>query len=477
MASILDQSLSASEVREALRAISSDDARPETHHIVSGRFDVSGEVAGLAKEAYLQFIDENALWWTMYPSLVAMEKDIVQAGIELLRGNAGCRGNFTSGGTESILLAVKSAREYARSKRPHVQQPNIVLPISAHPAFHKAAHYLGIDIIMTDVEPEGFRAELGSFRAAINENTILCVGSAPNFSHGTVDPIAEMSEIACESGILFHVDGCVGALYLSHLRMLGRFEKPFDFSLPGVTSISADLHKYGYAPKNASLVLYRTPELRQHAWYINSATTDYIVFNTTVQSTRTAGPLAAAWVTMRYLGNAGYLSIVERVQNKTEEIVSRLQGNPHFYVMAGPDMAMFTIASDTLNIFELSDAMHARDWVVTAQFAMGGGPENLHVNVTEGVLGRMDRFVTDLTECAEALAASGSEIDLEDIRLKVAEVADQPLPQMLATLLPMAGLGGGSGLPRELAPLNSIMNLLPPAARDQAFLFYLNATL
>ena len=268
-------------------------------HIVSGRFDVTGEVAGLAREAYLRFIDENALWWTIYPSVAALEKDIVQAGIELLRGDGGCRGNFTGGGTESIMLAVKAARDYCRERQPAIQRPNIVLPVSAHPAFHKAAHYLGVEVRTTGVETTAFRADVTAFCDAIDAQTILCVGSAPNFSHGTVDPIAAMSEIARERGVLFHVDGCVGGIYLSHLRMLGRFDKPFDFSLPGVTSISADLHKYGYAPKNASLVLYRNPELRRHAWYINSATTDYIVFNSTVQSTRTAGPLAAAWVTMR----------------------------------------------------------------------------------------------------------------------------------------------------------------------------------
>ncbi len=476
MASILDHPLSAGEVRSALRELASGDATPQTKHIASGRFDISPDVATLAREAYLQFIDENALWWTIYPSIAAMEKDVVQAGIELLRGNAGCRGNFTSGGTESIMLAVKAARDYCRAKKPQITRPNIVLPVTAHPAFHKAAHYLGVETVMTEVETQGFRAEPESFRNAIDEQTILCVGSAPNFSHGTVDPIATLSEIARERGILFHVDGCVGGLYLSHLRMLGRYDQPFDFSLPGVTSISADLHKYGYAPKNASLVLYRTPELRQHAWYINSATTDYIVFNTTVQSTRTAGSLAAAWATLRYLGNAGYMDIVQRVQDKTAEIVGALRDNPHLHVMGDPDMAMFTIASDTLNIFELSDAMHARDWILTPQFAMGGGPENLHVNVTEGLLDRMDRFVSDITGCAEQLARDGSSIDMEKIRAAVSAAAGKPLPQMLAALLPLAGLGG-TGLPTQQAPLNSIMNLLPPAARDQAFLFYLNTTL
>ena len=476
MATILDNPPDAAALRAELAELASGDTDPGRVGILSGRFDPAEDVAELAKAAYLQFLDLNALYFNLFPSITRMEQDIVAAVRELLRGGASCCGNFTSGGTESIMLAMKAARDHSRATRPEITRPNIVLPITAHPAFHKAAQYLGLEIITTAVDTTGFRADLDAFADAINDQTIVAVGSAPNFSHGTVDPIEAMSEIARERGLLFHVDACVGGLYLSHLRLAGRFDKAIDFSLPGVTSISTDLHKYGYAPKNASVVLFRNPQLRQHAWFVNSATTEYPVFNTTVQSTRTAGPVAAAWVTMRYLGHDGYLRMVNRVQDKSEELLQKLAGNPHFQVMADPEMSMMTLASDSLNVFELSDAMLARGWTTVPQFACAGGPENLHFNVYEGVVDRMDDFARDLIDSAAELAASGSAIDMAALRQAVDSVAGLPVPQMLATLLPVAGLGG-PGLPSEMARLNTLLNLLPAATRDEILLIYMSMTI
>ncbi|MGJ8668782.1 MAG: pyridoxal phosphate-dependent decarboxylase family protein [Oceanococcus sp.] len=473
MTSILDTPLGADALRVALAEVAAQDTDPAVTRILSGRFDPAEDVATLAKEAYLRYLDLNALYFNLFPSISQMEKDIVGAVKELLRGSGSCCGNFTSGGTESIMLAMKAARDFCRATKPHITQPNIVLPITAHPAFHKAADYLGLTVIMTTVDTTGFRADLTAFADAINDQTIICVGSAPNFSHGTVDPIEEMSEIARERGILFHVDACVGGLYLSHLRMAGRFHKAIDFSLPGVTSISTDLHKYGYAPKNASIVLFRTPQLRQHAWFVNSRTTEYTVFNTTVQSTRTAGPVAAAWVTMRYLGHEGYIHMVKRSQDKAAELLARFKDNPHFYVMADPEMCMFTIASDTLNVFELSDAMLVKGWTTVPQFACGGGVENIHVNVYEGVVDRMDQFAVDLITSAETLVTQGSKIDTAAIQQAVDSVAGKSVPEMLPVLLPLAGLKGAD-LPSEVAPLNTVMNLLPADKRDELLLMFMS---
>ncbi len=475
MTSILDNPLDAEALRAALAEIAKQDTDPEQISILSGRFEPGADVAAVAKEAYLRYLDLNALYFNLFPSISQMENDIVGAVKELLRGTASCCGNFTSGGTESIMLAMKSARDFSRVNKPDITRPNIVLPVTAHPAFHKAADYLGMDIIMTEVDSTGFRAKLDDFANAINDQTIVAVGSAPNFSHGTVDPLQEMSEIARERGILFHVDACVGGLYLSHVRMAGRYDKPIDFSLPGVTSISTDLHKYGYAPKNASIVLFRNPQLRQHAWFVNSKTTEYTVFNTTVQSTRTAGPVAAAWATLRYLGHEGYIRMVNRTQDKAQALIARLKTNPHFSVMADPEMCMFTIASDSLNVFELSDAMLAKGWTTVPQFACGGGPENIHVNVYEGVVDRMDQFAIDLEDAAEALVAQGSKVDTAAIKAAVDSVVDQPVPAMLPVLLPLAGLKGAD-LPSEMAPLNTIMNLLPADKRDEILLMFMSMT-
>ena len=475
MTSILDNPLPPDEVQAALEQIAQHDTDPDEISILSGRFDPGEDVSKVAKTAYLRYLDQNALYFNLFPSITQMEKDIVGAVRELLRGGGSVCGNFTSGGTESIMLAMKSARDFSRANRPDVTRPNIVLPITAHPAFHKAAQYLGLEVIVTPVDTTGFRADVDAFADAINEQTIVGVGSAPNFSHGTVDPIEQMAGIAKDKGILFHVDACVGGLYLSHLRMAGRFDKAIDFSLPGVSSMSTDLHKYGYAPKNASIVLFRTPQLRQHAWFVNSQTTEYPVFNTTVQSTRTAGPVAAAWATFRVLGHEGYLRMVNRVQDKAEQLVERLGDSRHFYVMADPEMSMLTIASDQINVFELSDAMLEKGWTTVPQFACGGGPENLHVNVYEGVVDRMDRFADDLLQTAQELAERGSAIDVEAMRSAIASLEGQPLPAMLGKLMPLAGLQG-EGLPSAMAPLNTLLNLLPGPTRDEILLIYLSMT-
>lgn len=473
MTSILNQALSPDEVHAALDALAQGDTDPNKVSILSGRFDPGQSVSEVAKAAYLRYLDQNVLYLNLFPSLMQMEGDIVGAVKELLRGDDGVCGNFTSGGTESIMLAMKAARDYSRATRPDVTHPNIVLPITAHPAFHKAAQYLGLEIIVTPVDNSGFRADVAAFAAAINPQTIIGIGSAPNFSHGTVDPIAEMSDIAQQKGILFHVDACVGGLYLSHLRMAGRFDKAIDFSLPGVTSISTDLHKYGYTPKNASIVLFRHSQLRQNAWFVNSQTTEYPVFNTTVQSTRTAGPIAAAWATFRLLGHEGYLRMVNRVQDTAQALIEQLKISPDFYVMADPEMSMLTIASGTINIFELSDRMLDRGWTTVPQFACGGGPENLHVNVYEGVVDRMDEFANDLIQAAAELARNGGSIDIDAIKAAVDHAQHLSMDDMLAALLPLVELEG-QGLPRNMATMNTILNLLPGQIRDEILLTYMS---
>ncbi|WP_165390347.1 aspartate aminotransferase family protein [Thalassococcus sp. S3] len=472
---ILDNPVPTQNVIAELQELSGNDVSAKETAIVSGLYDPGAEINDLAKSAYGMFLSQNALYFNLYPSVARMEQDLVGAALTLLRGDGSSCGNITSGGTESIMLAVKSARDTARQTRPEVTKPRIVLPITAHPAFHKAAHYLGIETVVTKVDPTGFRADLSDFEAALDDQTILAVGSAPNYSHGTVDPISEMSELARSKGILFHVDGCVGGLYLSYMRRLGLRDKPFDFSLPGVTSISVDLHKYGYAPKNASLVLYRNRALRQAAWFINSSTTEYAVINPTVQSSRTSGPIAAAWAVMRHLGHTGYEAMVERCQATTTKVLKEVGQVRDVDVLADPEMCIFTLASDTLNIFEIDDAMRQLGWMLTPQFACGGGPENVHVSVHDGVLDRMTRFAPDLERSAAQLKQNGSAVDEVKIRQTLASLAGQPIEQMLGTLMPMAGLTGPN-LPEQLAPMNTILNHLPAEMRDAALGLYLSAT-
>jgi glutamate/tyrosine decarboxylase-like PLP-dependent enzyme len=465
----------ASRVLAELDAFTSGDADWRTGRILTGLYDAGGDAHAVAVEAYTRFLAQNALYINMYPSLGKLESEVVATVAELLRGDGNVAGNITSGGTESILLAVKTARDWSRANRPQITAPQIVLPVTAHPAFHKAAHYLGLEVVVTPVDTTGFRADLDAFAAAMGPNAILGVGSAPNFSHGTIDPIAEMAAIARERGALFHVDGCVGGIYLSVLRRMGESVRDFDFSLPGVTSISADLHKYGYAPKNASVLVYRNRDLRSHAWFVCSSTTEYAVINPTVQSSRTGGPIAAAWAVMRLLGEEGFQRIVRESQAATRRMLEEVAALGSVIVLGDPDMCMFTLASDELNVFEIDDEMRARGWRLLPQFACGGGPANLHVSVSYANCAHVDSFLADLRDVVTRLRARGPAFDAAELRRVAHDVADKSLDEILGRVAPLAGLEGAE-LPARMARLNTILDALPATRRDQLLTAYVNLT-
>lgn len=466
---------SARQVLAELDAFTGGDADWRTGRVLTGLYDAGGDAHAVAVEAYTRFLAQNALYINMYPSLGKLESEVVASVAELLRGDGNVAGNITSGGTESILLAVKTARDWSRANRPRITAPQIVLPVTAHPAFHKAAHYLGLEVVVTPVDHTGFRADIDAFAAAMGSNAILGVGSAPNFSHGTIDPIAAMAAIAHERGALFHVDGCVGGIYLSILRRMGEPVRDFDFSLPGVTSISADLHKYGYAPKNASVLLYRNRDLRGYAWFVCSSTTEYAVINPTVQSSRTGGPIAAAWAVMRLLGEEGFQRIVKESQAATRRMREEIAALGSVMVLGDPDMCMFTLASADLNVFELDDEMQARGWRLLPQFACGGGPANLHVSVSYANCAHVESFLADLRDVVTRLHQRGPAFDAAELRRVASEVADQPLDEILGRIAPLAGLEGAE-LPSRMARLNTILDALPATRRDQLLTAYVNLT-
>jgi sphinganine-1-phosphate aldolase len=445
----------------------------KTGKVLTGLYDPGETAHDLAVRAYTRYLAQNALYINMYPSVGGLEREVVAAVADLLRGDEGVCGNVTSGGTESILMAMKASRDHAREHRPEITDPEIVVPVTAHPAFHKAAHYLGMRVRMTGVDPTGFRADLAGFEAALGPQTVVAVASAPNFSHGTIDPVPAMAAMAAKRGILFHVDGCVGGIYLSILRRMGRPVRDFDFSVPGVTSISADLHKYGYAPKNASVVCYRDRELRKHAWFVCSETTEYAVINPTSQSTRTGGPVAAAWAVMRHFGEEGFAGIVAATEAATQKMIAAIAGMEGIEVLADPEMAMFTLASETINVFELDDAMRARGWSLLPQFACGGGPANLHVSVGRQNVAMVDAFIDDLGECVAALRENGSSFDRQEMARAVEAVADKSLDEILVAIAPLAGLTGAE-LPEKMGPLNTMLDMLPAARRDELLRAYVN---
>ncbi len=247
-------------------------------------YDPGKEAQEVSKHAYMMYLTENALDPSAFPSLLRLENEIVAMIAPHVGGDQNTVGNFTTGGTESIILAVKSAREYHREKKPEIKEPEMILPVTAHAAFYKAASYLGIKVVPVDVDEKTFKARVDRVEGAITKNTILIVGSAPSYAHGVIDPIRKMARVALDNNILFHVDACVGGFMLPFYKKLGEPVPDFDLSVPGVTSISVDLHKYAYCPKGASLVLYPDPELRKHQMFACAAWTGYTIVNPTVGS-------------------------------------------------------------------------------------------------------------------------------------------------------------------------------------------------
>jgi len=275
-------------------------------------FHPGEDVLEVAKQAYVLYQSENALGPAAFPSLRRMENDVVSIAIGLLNGPAEATGNMTSGGTESILLAVKSCRDAASARGVEVRGAKIVLPRTAHPAFDKAAHYLGLTVERVPVAPD-FKADPGAMRRAVDARTLMLVGSAPCFPYGLVDPIPELAEIARERDLWLHVDACVGGYLNPFAELEGVVLPAWDFRVEGVKTISADLHKYGYAAKGASTILHRSPETHAHQlftfddWPAGGMTTP------TVAGTRPGGAIASAWAVLHYLGVDGYRERTRRV--------------------------------------------------------------------------------------------------------------------------------------------------------------------
>ena len=426
-------------------------------------------------EAYTAYLTENALDPTTFPSTLRLENEVVGMVANLLRGDENVVGNFTSGGTESLILAVKTARDHARATRPHIKEPEMVLPVTAHASFYKAAHYLNVKPVVTPVHDDSFLADVDAMRDAITDNTILLVGSAPGYAHGVVDPISEIAKLALENNLLCHVDGCVGGIHLSYMRKLGFPLPEFDFTVPGVTSISADLHKYGYAAKGASVILYKNKELRKHQIFACSRWTGYTVINAAVTSSKTAGPMAAAWAVMRYLGDEGYLEIVREVMAATQVVIDGVNRIDGVKVLGKPNMCMFSFASTSqkINVYRLADALKKKGWFLQPQFKRANSPANLHISMNRSTVHQAKAFLKDFEETIEEL--KHEEVDDKTKALQ-AELETLSLKFDEETFFKLAAMAGVSGtdLPEKMETINQIMEVLPYDVSEWILIEYLN---
>lgn len=461
------------DIFKSLQSFKGKDVPWKSGRILGYTYDPGEDPMNVAHEAYMSYLTENGLDWTVFPSMHKLETDLVHMVRELLRGDENVVGSCTSGGTESIFCAVKAAREYARVNKPHVTHPEMVLPETAHGAFHKACLYLGITPVMAGYDPETFLTDVNSVRDAITENTILIVGSAPGYAQGVIDPIAEIGEVAQSHNILFHVDACIGGIQFSFMRRMGEDLPDFDFTVPGVTSISADLHKYAYAPKNISTVLYRNKDLRFHQYFANRRNTCYALVNSAVLSTKSGGPYAGAWALMHYLGESGYRKIVKKTQDALHQFVDGINDIDGLRVLGKPDMCLFSFTSDGFNIFEVADRVRDKGYYMQPQFSHGVTPANLHISLEWGCADSVDGALKALREAADEVRNDPNAVDLQATRSMVQGIVADSGENAKEVLSEMAGLGEGK-LPEKMALINSVVDALPDELAEYMLCDYMN---
>jgi sphinganine-1-phosphate aldolase len=386
----------ASQVLASLRQHKHQDAKWREGHTFSLVYFAGDEALQLLKDATAEFISENGLSPVAFPSLRQMESDVVSMTASLFSAGDEVCGTLTSGGTESILMAVKTARDWARAKG--VSDPEMIVPRSAHPAFDKAAHYLNVKLHHAELLPD-FRVDMASMADLINRKTALLVGSAMGYPHGVVDDIASIAALAHERHLLCHVDACLGGFVLPFVRKLGQVLAPFDFGVPGVTSLSVDLHKYGYAAKGASVLLHRNADLRRHQFFTYSGWNGGLYASPSMSGTRPGGPIAAAWAILKHLGEAGYLERTNTVMETTRSFLEAIQSIEGLYVLGNPLGPVFAFSSSNCNIYELGDALQAKGWRLDRQ----QHPPALHCMVTPIHATIAPQFIADLKACAESL--------------------------------------------------------------------------
>lgn len=390
------------ELLAEMRATQSGDVDFQHGRVWSLVYYAGDDVAALLKEAYTTFLFGNGLSPAAFPSLRKFESEVVAMTADLLRGGEEAAGNMTSGGTESIIMAVKAARDGARARNPDLRDPEMVLPITAHPAFEKAAQYLDVKAVHIPVTDD-FRADVRAAKEALTDKTVLIVGSAVCYPYGVVDPIPALAALAAERGIACHVDACVGGFFLPFMRKLGYDVPPFDFTVPGVTSISADLHKYGYSVRGTSVILYRDKQIRRHQFFAYTDWPGGLYGSPTMPGSRPGGAIAASWALMNYLGEEGYMHLARQVMETATKLMDGIKATPGLRILGEPDMSVFSYTSDTVDIYAVADAMDAKGWHLDRQQK----PAKLHHVVTPPHAAVADRFLADLREAVASVADTG----------------------------------------------------------------------
>ena len=364
----------ADDILAQLDALQSGDVDWKSGRAFSLAYHAGPDVLALASEALARYQSTNALNAAAFPSLRTMQSEVVAMVADLLHGGPEAAGFMTSGGTESILLAVKAARNRGRTRG--ISAPAMVLPTSAHAAFEKGAEYFGVRSVRVPVR-EDFTADPGAMADAITADTVLLVASAPSYPHGVIDPVAGVAALAQSHDINCHVDACMGGITLPMLARLGRPIPPFDFRLPGVTSMSVDLHKYAYTAKGASVIVHSTKALRKHQTFFTDNWLGGLYASSGLLGTKSGGPIAAAWAVMHYLGEEGYLRLTAAARDATEALIGGLRRTAGVRILGEPAATLVAFTFDDADAFAVGDVLSRRGWVVDQQQP----PPSLHCTV------------------------------------------------------------------------------------------------
>lgn len=327
-------------------------------------FKATDELNQVGRDAFLEFFSENALGGKRaFPSVRRMEDEVVEMALGLFNAPPEAQGFMSTGGTESIIQAVQTCRDWNRKRRDDpTHRGNLVLPESVHPAFNKAAKLMDLEVRRVPVGAD-FRADVAALESAIDDDTIMLVGSAPSFPYGAIDPIAELGRLAERRQVWLHVDACVGGYLAPFVKQIGREIPDFDFTVPAVASISADLHKFGFCPKPASTVFYRDADKAQHHHFDFNEWPNGRFVTSTLVGTRPAGGVAGAWATFQYLGVEGYRDIATKLMDFVDAYRRGIEDIPGLYVLGKPHLSIVAFGSHDVDIFRVAEVMDKRGWL------------------------------------------------------------------------------------------------------------------
>jgi glutamate/tyrosine decarboxylase-like PLP-dependent enzyme len=464
-------------VLDQLGLLRSADAPTHGGHVLSYVYDSGlAELDALAREAAAAVQSINALDPTTFPSVAALERDVVGFARDMLGGGDDVVGTVTTGGTESCLLAVKTARDRWREAGGN-GVPTIVAPATVHAAFHKAAHYFGLDLVLVPVSTDGV-VDAGAVIDRLDGRTAIVVVSAPSYPFATLDPIEEIARAASTRGIACHVDACIGGWVLP---WWGDDVPPWDFRVAGVTSISADAHKYGYAPKGASVLLHRGLDRLASQFFATTRWPGYPVVNPTMPGSRSAAPLAAAWAITQRLGTDGFAGLTARCRRATETLIATVRAIEGLRVVGSPTGPLFAVAADDsvpqerrVDPHHWADEVRSRGWVLQPQpgHVQSDGSRlapTTHLTVTPVTADVLPELVPALEAGADAVRGVPAATAADAIgALPVDLLSGRPIDADTAdVLLDALGLGGTSPLPDRIAPVMALMEAVPSALAER----------